>query len=372
MTPVSAVLSSPLENPLPPHAEHGGCFENELSLLGRSREEAIDFSVNINPFAPCAVVKEAIEAARWDRYPHPSAAPACAALAAAEGVSPRRVVLGNGAVDLLWTLSRAVLRPGDLVGVVEPAFSEMAVAARRARAGVIEHRTRPEEHFAVSWAALDGWLAATRPRLLYLCSPSNPVGITSPAEVLAELARRHEGTLFVVDVSFLSLSTRHDDRVPAASERIAWVRSLTKDHGIPGLRVGYAVVPEPIAAAMEAERPPWSVNALSQAAAIATTTDAARAFVESSRVRLLEHRDELARSLISLGLRVHPSDTIYALVDLGGRRFAADLRAALLRRDALVVRDCSSFGLPHHVRLAARPMPDRARLLAALEQELHR
>jgi len=51
---------------------------------------------------------------------------------------------------------------------------------------------------------------------------------------------------------------------------------------------------------------------------------------------------------------------------------AGRLRQALLSRHRILVRDCASFGLPGHVRLAARSATDRARLLAALQEELGR
>jgi len=51
---------------------------------------------------------------------------------------------------------------------------------------------------------------------------------------------------------------------------------------------------------------------------------------------------------------------------------AARLRIALLARHRILVRDCASFGMPGHVRLAARPAADRDRLLAALREELPR
>jgi histidinol-phosphate/aromatic aminotransferase/cobyric acid decarboxylase-like protein len=42
------------------------------------------------------------------------------------------------------------------------------------------------------------------------------------------------------------------------------------------------------------------------------------------------------------------------------------VRRRLLVEHQILVRDCSSFGLPGFIRLAGRPDADRRRLLAAL------
>ena len=173
-------------------------------------------------------------------------------------------------------------------------------------------------------------------------------------------------------MSFASLGAGHDDTSIHRAERVAWVRSLTKDLALPGLRVGFAVLPHARATALAAERPPWSVNALAEAAAIAATSPEAQAFVAASRARLLDDRACLDAGLRGLGLRVHPSETIFTLADLGAPREATTLRASLLARHAVLVRDATSFGLSHHVRIAARPAPELARLLRALAAELGR
>ncbi len=90
---------------------------------------------------------------------------------------------------------------------------------------------------------------------------------------------------------------------------------------MPGLRAGYLVAPPALAAAVETARPAWSTSSVAQAAAIAAAADAV-----ALRRRILAH--------------------------------------------GVLVRDCTSFGLRGWLRVAARPAADRARLLAALEQEL--
>jgi histidinol-phosphate/aromatic aminotransferase/cobyric acid decarboxylase-like protein len=353
-----------------PTPSHGGLLDDELTVLGLRADDVLDVSVNVNPYGPCPAVRRGLAAARIDRYPDPRATAARRALAERACVPLERVVLGNGAVDLMWALARARLRRGDRLLVVEPAFSEMRTAAARAGATILEHRTTPERDFGIDVAALDAAVAALRPDLVYACSPQNPSGVCTPLAAFEELARRHPSSQFVVDLSFLSLSTRHGEQAEPREPRVVWLRSLTKDHALPGLRVGAAIAPADVVHAIERERPPWSVNALAQAAVIATTSDEAARFVDESRARLLADRDALSAALRSQGLHVHPSDTIYVLAALGANVSATDLRRRLLARHRVLVRDATTFGLPHHVRIAARSAPSRERVVAAIRQEL--
>jgi histidinol-phosphate/aromatic aminotransferase/cobyric acid decarboxylase-like protein len=351
---------------------HGGLLLDELGALGIRVDEVLDASVNVNPYGPCSTVRRAVAQAAIDRYPEPRANAARRALAGWMKVDPARVVVGNGAVDLLWSLARAVLGPRDRVGIVEPAFSEMRAAATRAGAEVLEHRTRVTDDFVLDFEALDAFLHETRPQLLYIGSPSNPAGICSPLRAVEKVAEQYPDTLCVADISFLSLSTRHDDGKVPLSSRVVWVRSLTKDHALAGLRVGFAIAPEDVAARLEAERPPWSVNALAQAAAIAAATEDAQRFVDESRDRLLYDRMRLEEGLARLGVRSHPSDTVFTLAHLGPGVSATELRRRLLTRHRVLVRDATSFGLPHHIRIAARSGRDFDRLVTALGRELEK
>jgi histidinol-phosphate/aromatic aminotransferase/cobyric acid decarboxylase-like protein len=128
-------------------------------------------------------------------------------------------------------------------------------------------------------------------------------------------------------------------------------------------------VPEELARVVEAARPAWPVGAAVEAAAIAAASDEGRRFVDESRERLLADRADSSRALERLGLRVHPSETVYTLADVGARS-AVGLRRALLGRHGVLIRDATSFGLPHHVRVAARPKADLERLVRALGSEL--
>jgi len=348
---------------------HGGVHGAELRALALRPEQVLDFSVNVNPYGPSPSVLRAIAAAPLDRYPDPRGERACAALGATLGEPGERVLLGHGAAELLWSAARSLLSPGSSALIVEPTFCELRAAALACGARAIEWRARAEDGFAIDLLAVCAAAARAGARVIYLCAPNTPTGSAIPAAEIAAAATSLPDMTWIVDQSFLSLSARFADAAVAQPANVLRVCSLTKDHAIPGLRVGYAIGDPALLQRMEAQRFAWCTSAPAQAAAEAAA--AAGRFVAESRSRLLADTARTAAALRELGLRPLPSSTAFMLVPVpDALPDAAALRARLLERQRVLVRDCASFGLPRHIRIAARPAADCARLIAALQQEL--
>ena len=106
--------------------------------------------------------------------------------------------------------------------------------------------------------------------------------------------------------------------------------------------------------------PPWNVNAFAQRAGLAVLEN--DGYLAKSLQKTAAATEFLAAGLKDLGFRVLPTAANYFLVKVGS---AADFRTSLLRH-GLLVRDCASFGLPEHVRLSARTMPECENLLEAV------
>ncbi len=121
--------------------------------------------------------------------------------------------------------------------------------------------------------------------------------------------------------------------------------------------MGYSVAGEDITRRLATYQPDWSVNAFAQQAGLAALAD--DGYLPRAREAVVQAKTYLTDSLSGLGLTVHPSAANFMLVEVGD---AAAWREKLLRR-GLVVRDCASFGLPTHIRLGIRSMPDCQRLV---------
>lgn len=339
---------------------HGGIDPIEATAHGVDPAAVVDFSVNINPYGPCAPVVEAARSAPLDRYPDASARAARNAWAEALGREPAEIAVGHGAADLFWAITRALVAPGQRVVIAEPTFSELRVAARSAGARVERVFAREEDALRLDLADLAR--SARGARLVYLCSPNNPTGEHVPLSAVRTLASALAGTMIVLDQSFLALSDHADELSASLPDNVLRVRSLTKELACPGLRIGLCVGAPALIARIEAARPTWATSSPALAALEAGAR--ADAFVHESWLRMREDRDAVSLLLRARGFAPLPSATSYQLVPLASE--ARLLRAALFAHGVLV-RDCASFGLPRHVRIAALPAAARAKLAAALD-----
>ena len=85
-------------------------------------------------------------------------------------------------------------------------------------------------------------------------------------------------------------------------------------------------------------------------------------FLPRAREAVFRPKKYLSTEIAELGLVVPPSQANFILVKVGD---AGRWRSLLLAR-GMVVRDCTSFGLPEYIRVGIRSMADCQRLAAAM------
>lgn len=345
-----------------PDALHGAFDFAELERLGLAPEAVLDFSVNGNPYGPSPRVGEAIAQVPYERYPDREVLALRRVLAGHLDVTPEQLLVGNGSTELVWLLALAFVRPGDPVVLVGPTFGEYTRAAILMGAHLQHYTTQPEEDFSIVPERVAQILWQWQPRLVFLCNPNNPTGTFVSPDIIAHWATAWPDTLFIVDEAYLTFAAQAPSMLPGLRHNILVLRSMTKAYALAGLRLGYAVGAPDVLAALQRARPPWSVNALAQAAGIAALQDTAH--LTSCLARIAQAKPDLIAGLHALGLRPVPSTTHFFLVRVGN---GAVCRQALLGR-GILVRDCASFGLSEYIRVATRRPEENAHLLTALAE----
>lgn len=339
---------------------HGGIDAAEMERLGIDPAGILDFSVSTNPFMPPPGIKELLASVPVERYPDSSSTVLRRRLSERLGVPQENIIVGNGTTELIRLVALAYLRRGDAALVLGPTYGEYEAAARLAGARVVKYHAPEKDAFSPDIGEVTGLIAARHPGAVFICNPNNPTG--------RYLARRHIGNilenigdgLLVLDEAYVAFVEKSwDATLLTRRDNVVVLRSMTKDYGLPGLRLGYAVARREIAASLRAVLPPWNVNIAAQeiGAAVLEVDD----YLEQTLRQVHEAARFLVEGLSRLGLPVLPSDAHYFLVRV---RNAAACRLSLLKRGCLV-RDCTSFGLPEYVRVSPRSLPECQRLIDA-------
>jgi histidinol-phosphate aminotransferase len=137
------------------------------------------------------------------------------------------------------------------------------------------------------------------------------------------------------------------------------MRTFSKIFGLAGLRLGYAVVAEPLAELLDVVQEPFNVNRAALAAGRASLRRVE--LVEERRRANVASRERLAELLREVGATPYPSQANFLLVDVGVDDVA--LTEGLARRGFLV-RAGGEFGLAGFVRITTGPLPLMERVAA--------
>jgi aspartate/methionine/tyrosine aminotransferase len=278
---------------------------------------------------------------------------------AARGVdaSAGEVVVTDGAMHALDLVFRSVLQPGDEVLMPAPGFF-IGGLVQRAGGRLVHFPSPAAGGFRPAWDAGQA-LVTPRTKILYVNTPVNPTGYVydeSDARAAAELAER-AGLLLVSDESlshFVYGGRRHVSPAGAQAGRLrsVLVGSFSKDYAMPGMRVGYAVLPAEVLGQVSALLE-WSVLSVSrpaQAAALAALTgprDWVEAMVADAAARGVRLAGEL-NAITGLSC-VPPSGGLNLYPGFAGD--AERLTGDLVVRFGVPVCPGSAFGTRGHFRL---------------------
>jgi histidinol-phosphate aminotransferase len=312
-----------------------------------SSARAWKLSSNENPYAPLPSVQEAImrAAAEVNRYPDIYADELVGALAAHSGVAAENVVVGNGSVALLSHILNAVVDHGDEIVFPWRSFEAYPIAAAVSGGNVV---TVPLEE-GTGRLDLPAMAAAVTPRtrVVLVCTPNNPTGPAVHAgELEAFLAAVPKNVLVVLDEAYLEFV--RDPEAPNGLDvfrghsNVLLLRTLSKAHGLAGLRIGYAIGEPTLVAGIRSVSTPFGVSLVAQAAALATLEPGAQSQLTERVEALVGERTRVVESLRDQGWVLPETHANFVWFDLGEPTME---RAAQAKEAGVLVRPFAGHGI---------------------------
>jgi len=345
--------------------EHGGNIHKVLRNGARNREEILDFSANINPIGPPEWFRPLISRNLENlvHYPDPENTKFLKAISDYTGVSEDRIVVGNGTTELLYLFARVLPVKRALIPV--PSYVDYVRAAKLGGLPVTTFVMSEEKDFTLDCQALAEVVLPGD--LVIIATPNNPTGRTVEKNHLLDLFSGCSDSLFLIDEAFLDFLEDHQS-LGGKAANVLTLNSMTKFYGIPGLRIGYAILPLSLAKLVRDNLPPWTVNTLAQEFGCKALSDAE--YQEKSRADCRHLRQQLLQDLCSFSqLKIYPAAANYLFIKILSGGNAADLARFCLER-GIMIRNCSNYvGLdPSFFRIAVRSKEENCRLISVFRE----
>ena len=341
--------------------EHGGIYS-----IRKTPNIVIDFSSNVNPLGCPGSVRRLFRS--WmDKisvYPDHDSLKLKKHIARYCKASSDNVVVGNGAIEIIYNFCSIVVDKNKPILIPIPTFGEYEAASRMCGANPRFFKTMNLEKDLVAFIKeipLNG--------LVFICNPNNPNGVMTSKASLKIIIKsaKLRNTFVFVDECFIELTQDQDQSVldqVKKFDNLFVLRSLTKSFGLAGLRLGYGIGNPKLASILNKIKIPWSVNGIAQEAAVLALSD--NEFLAKSRKLITKESFFLKDSISKIeGFDCFDSSTNFILIKTWMN--AKLLQKKLLQKNILV-RDCSNFkGLgKNYIRIAVKSHKENQRLVDAL------
>ena len=278
---------------------------------------SVKLSSNESPFGPLPSVTEAIaEAVRGvNRYPDNGAADLIEAIAGRFAVPPEHIAVGCGSVGVTQQLLEAAGEPGAEVVYAWRSFEAYPTLVDLSAATSVRVPLKNETHDlnALSQAI------TPRTRVVFVCNPNNPTGTVVHAAALERFVDQVPADcLVVLDEAYAEYVRDPDvpDGLVFYRDRpnVAVLRTFSKAYGLAGLRVGFMVAHPAVAGAVRKTMLPFTVNAIAQAAAIASL--AAEGELLERVAMVVKERARVRDELLAQGWTVPPTEANFVWLRL--------------------------------------------------------
>ena len=341
---------------------HGG-----LNSIKNPDPNIVDFSSNITPIGIPSSVKTILKKNLDDiqNYPDFHSSALISNLKKYTGLQKSNLLVGNGAIEIIYNFCFAFLSNKTKVLIPIPIFQEYETAAKLNNCKISYFKTMNlSENIDLFISQIP------RNGCVFLCNPNNPTGkllLKKQLLTIIKAAKKLSSIIFI-DECFIELVPESNESVISYVKKydnLFVLRSLTKSFGLPGIRIGYAAASKQMIEILQKIKIPWSINSLAQNAASIALVN--KSHIIKSKLVIKKESIYLKNEIAKLdGFECHDSSTNFILIKT--KYDSTKLQQKLLKHKILI-RDCKNFrGLNnHYIRIAVKSHKDNLKLVRALE-----
>jgi len=208
----------------------------------------------------------------------------------------------------------------------------------------------------------------SKTKLIFISNPNNPTGtIVEKKEVRNFLKDLSSQIIVIFDEAYFEYV--EDENYPQTinllneKNNIVILRTFSKIYGLAGLRIGYGIARPQIIEMLNRARPPFNVNSLAQAAALASLKDKYQ--IIRSKKLIKEEKEYLYSNLDKMKLSYIPTQANFILIKLGIKASHVEKR---LLQDGIIIRGMKAYNLTQYIRLTIGTREQNERFIRALDK----
>lgn len=300
----------------------------DIPLYYNPKIKAVRMDTSTNVLGPNTVMKDVLTGCMdldLNQYPTPYSDGLRQALAERYGLQADNFVVGNGSDEDLDIIFKTFLEPGEVVVAPYPSYVLHGFFVKINCGKFVTVDLKPG--FQLDPDAL----LKAQGKIIILCTPNNPTANIFDHRDVERIVSEHDGPVIVDEAygefardSFISRVDEFDNLIVT--------RTFSKAYGLAGLRIGYMASNLKMADLMQRVKIPYSLNRISEMAAIAALKNPE--YVDRAIDLVRRERDRLSRGLEALGFRTYPSESNFILFK--SMRPSAELVARLADKGVLI------------------------------------
>lgn len=352
---------------------HGGNLDELSRTYKLNKENLIDFSANINPLGVNIKVKEAIINAlnEIERYPDITYYNLKLAISEFEKVNYNKLILGNGAAEVIFNLVRSI-KPKKVL-IPAPTFGEYEEAVLSINSSIEYYYLKEDNNWIIDEDIINHINEDID--MVFICNPNNPTGILTDKEVIINIAKKalSTNTILAIDESFLDFIRDGENysviNLLKEYNNIFIIKSMTKLFAIPGIRIGYGMCEnKEIIKNMELVSVPWNINILAEKATLEAIKD--KEYINRTISYIQKEKNYLYKELNKFNdIKVFNPSVNFIMFKIINN---INLKLELMKEN-IIIRSCNNYiGLDDsYYRVAVRTREENDNLIMALKKVIN-